>query len=55
MFPVQTLVDLCRTHGVHILVDAAHAFGLLPVQLDKLGADFIVGKTEAKKRNDSPI
>lgn len=43
VFPVQQIVDHCRQQGVPVLIDGAHASGMLPVDLGKLGADFWVG------------
>jgi isopenicillin-N epimerase len=43
VFPVEQIVDQCRGAGVPVLVDGAHAAGMLPVDLDELGADFWVG------------
>lgn len=41
--PLVTLVPALRDRGVVVLVDGAHAPGMLPVELDRLGADFWVG------------
>lgn len=41
--PLVTLVPALRDRGVAVLVDGAHAPGMLPVELDRLGADFWVG------------
>jgi isopenicillin-N epimerase len=43
VFPVEEIVAECRRRGVPVLVDGAHATGMLPVDLDRLGADFWVG------------
>ncbi len=43
VFPVEEIVDHCRRRGVAVLVDGAHAAGLLPVDVSQLGADFWVG------------
>jgi cysteine desulfurase len=39
--PVQEVVDLCRSAGVTVHVDAAAACGHVPMNLDKLGADLV--------------
>ena len=43
IFPVEEIADHCRRQGVAVLVDGAHATGMLPVDLGRLGADFWVG------------
>lgn len=43
VFPVEEIVAHCRSQGVPVLVDGAHAAGMLPVDLGRLGADFWVG------------
>lgn len=43
VFPVEEIVAECRRQGVPVLIDGAHATGQLPLDLDRLGADFWTG------------
>jgi isopenicillin-N epimerase len=43
VFPVEQIVEQCRGAGIPVLVDGAHAAGMLPVDVGRLGADFWVG------------
>jgi len=43
VFPVAELVALCRSRGVPVLVDGAHAPGMLDLDLPALGADWYTG------------
>ncbi|HET6529678.1 MAG TPA: aminotransferase class V-fold PLP-dependent enzyme [Actinoplanes sp.] len=42
-FPVRAITAAAREHDVPVLVDAAHAPGMLPVDVAAIGADFWVG------------
>ncbi|MDG4767207.1 aminotransferase class V-fold PLP-dependent enzyme [Solwaraspora sp. WMMD406] len=43
LFPVDRIAGVARELGVPVLVDAAHVPGMLPVAVDRIGADFWVG------------
>jgi len=43
IFPVERLVALARQHGLPILVDGAHAPGMLPLDLPRLEPTWYVG------------
>lgn len=43
IYPVAEMVALCRERGVAVLVDGAHAPGMLPLDLDQLDADWYTG------------
>ena len=39
--PIHEMAALCRQHGVPFVIDAAQSAGVLPIDLQTLGADFI--------------
>lgn len=41
ILPVYEMAALCRQYGVPFAIDAAQSAGMLPVDLQKLGADFV--------------
>lgn len=43
VLPIVELARVCRESGVKLLVDAAHVPGHLPMDLDALDADWVVG------------
>ncbi|WP_030487493.1 aminotransferase class V-fold PLP-dependent enzyme [Micromonospora chokoriensis] len=43
LFPVAAIVGVAHEHGVPVLVDAAHAPGMLSTPVASIGADFWVG------------
>lgn len=40
--PIAKIAALCRTHGAFLLVDAAQAFGRIPVSISDLDATYLV-------------
>lgn len=43
LVPVRELVEICREQGVdQVFVDAAHAIGSVPIDVQEIGADFYV-------------
>ncbi|KAK9710124.1 hypothetical protein K7432_008619 [Basidiobolus ranarum] len=42
IFPFEKLIRLFKSKGILVLVDAAHAYGQIPLKLEEFGADFFV-------------
>lgn len=43
IFPIHELTALCRSAGVRVLIDGAHAPGMLPLDISSMGVDWYVG------------
>ena len=41
ILPVKQIIELARTRGVDVVLDAAHSFGQCDVKLSDFGADFV--------------
>ncbi|KAK3097165.1 hypothetical protein FSP39_006983 [Pinctada imbricata] len=42
VLPIQELVEICRERDVPVLIDGAHALGMLQLDMKKINADFYV-------------
>ena len=52
---VKKIVDICKSHGIHVLINAAYAIGRIPFSLNKIGADFAVGSGHKSMACTGPI
>jgi isopenicillin-N epimerase len=43
ILPLETLIRVCKSRGIPVLVDGAHAPGMIPLQIETLGADWYTG------------
>ena len=43
VFPVAEIIETCRKRGIAILIDGAHAPGMLSLDIDELSPDWYVG------------
>jgi isopenicillin-N epimerase len=43
IFPIKKIIDLLHAHDVLVIVDGAHAPGMVPLNIKELDADFYVG------------
>ena len=43
IFPIEEIVRFCKEKGVLVLVDGAHAPGMIELDIDSIGADWYVG------------
>lgn len=43
VLPIERLIALCHARDIHVLIDGAHAPGMIPLSLDSLGADYYTG------------
>ncbi|MBB6145164.1 kynureninase [Silvibacterium bohemicum] len=40
---IDKVAKACHTHGAKLLVDSYHAIGVIPVDVERMGADFMIG------------
>ncbi|MCX7930891.1 MAG: aminotransferase class V-fold PLP-dependent enzyme [Chlorobi bacterium] len=43
IFPVKQLIEICRERGIWVMIDGAHAPGMIPLNVAALGADWYTG------------
>ena len=41
ILPIGEIAELCREHGVPLIIDASQSAGVLPIDFESLGAEFI--------------
>ncbi len=41
--PIEAVADACRARGILCIVDVAQSAGVLPIDVDRLGADVVLG------------
>lgn len=52
---VKKIAEICESQGVPLLVNGAYAVGRMPVKLNEIGADFIVGSGHKSMASTGPI
>ncbi len=43
IFPIEKIIPLFKERGIPVLIDGAHAPGMIDLDIEKLGADFYIG------------
>ncbi len=43
LLPLKSIIDLAHTRGIRVLVDGAHAPGMVPIDLSELNPDYYTG------------
>jgi len=43
VYPLEKMLAICRQHGIKTLIDGAHVPGMLPLNIEQVGADWYVG------------
>jgi isopenicillin-N epimerase len=43
VYPIERIIPLFKERGIPVMIDGAHALGMLPIDMDKYGADFYTG------------
>ena len=43
IFPIEKMIAACKSRGIAVLIDGAHAPGMVELNLDALGADWYTG------------
>lgn len=50
--PVEEIAALCRSRGVPLVVDASQSAGVLPLDMEALGASFVAMPGSRRKAGD---
>jgi isopenicillin-N epimerase len=40
VFPIEKICQLCHSRGIRVMIDGAHGPGMVPVDIQKIGADY---------------
>jgi isopenicillin-N epimerase len=43
VYPIERIIPLFKERGIPVMIDGAHALGMLPLDMEKYGADFYTG------------
>jgi isopenicillin-N epimerase len=43
VYPIERIIPLFKERGIPVMIDGAHALGMLPIDMKKYGADFYTG------------
>ncbi len=43
IFPIKQIIDLCTSRNVDVIIDGAHAPGMIPLNVEELGAAYYAG------------
>ncbi|MFI5263819.1 MAG: aminotransferase class V-fold PLP-dependent enzyme [Candidatus Kapaibacterium sp.] len=43
VYPIERIIPLFKERGIPVMIDGAHALGMLPIDMGRYGADFYTG------------
>ncbi|MCQ4153458.1 MAG: O-phospho-L-seryl-tRNA:Cys-tRNA synthase [Archaeoglobi archaeon] len=51
----KKIAEICKSHGIPLLLNGAYAVGRMPLKLKEIGADFIVGSGHKSMASSGPV